>query len=663
MSPPFSFILTSGENFSVPATDPILLPIVFFIVDFTSDPGGVILATDGLEMDRFLAADPPTAGTFAFLSQATVGGAAQVESLFAVRLAEMASKGEAGARRAAAWRARLAFARDPVEAMLGSALTALSRAWPSPRLWITADGIAPVPRVDGFYECFQWPPAVANFSLFGPVDACATNAVIPPGVFEKGLLLVQNVSADGGMCDANKAVAWVQNVTHGGAAGAVFATPTPALVGRACADAFTDTPFFPLIVDSKGGAELGAALAASGTSLPVTLNWTCSAATWLSVDTSNKLQRVGWRKYTEVSSLRWAHDEMVYLATAAATAHERPQPIVLVPAGSQINAYSANVSFDLGKVKASGGRALLDFSLTCQGIGDEGCGPWDRIISASAACWPSAESEPLIAPPTEIARWITPFRRASGRWQSPADLLMGLIGNDTIKGSGYGELWTCEISVSSCCEPWFGELNLLLGEGPAGGGAAAGSTVPITFPNMASHFGPEYNLNRSTLILPPVNFQWTRVSLVAFITGHGSDPPPPVGQGCEYAPTSHAFALGTGSDPTPLLRVNSSESAYAQYMLAGFEEACAEQVGALDAPYLFGVVGNQHGDYRDGRNGWCPGQGVRPLLWDVSAAVDKNGGALRINYSALSYYVGGSHPSSDGCGGDIIFSAALVFYQ
>jgi len=180
---------------------------------------------------------------------------------------------------------------------------------------------------------------------------------------------------------------------------------------------------------------------------------------------------------------------------------------------------------------------------------------------------------------------------------------------------------------------------------------------------MASHFGPDYNSNRSTILLPPADIAWTRVSLFAFITGHGSDPPPPVGQGCEYAPTSHAFAIGPPNGESPLLTVNSSDSAYyAQYMLAGSEEACAQQVGSpLDADGgLYGVIANQHGDYRDGRNGWCPGQGVRSLQWDVSSAIVKSG--VNVSYAALSYYVGGSHPSGAGCGGDIVFSASLVFY-
>ena len=52
-----------------------------------------------------------------------------------------------------------------------------------------------------------------------------------------------------------------------------------------------------------------------------------------------------------------------------------------------------------------------------------------------------------------------------------------------------------------------------------------------------------------------------------------------------------------------------------------------------------------------------------PLVWDVTAGVAAAGGVHSITYAALSYYVGGGHPSPDGCGGDIFLSGALLFYE
>lgn len=93
-------------------------------------------------------------------------------------------------------------------------------------------------------------------------------------------------------------------------------------------------------------------------------------------------------------------------------------------------------------------------------------------------------------------------------------------------------------------------------------------------------------------------------------------------------------------------------------MLAGSMFGCSSKA-------TLGVIANQHGDYRDGRDGWCPGQAVQPLAWDVTAAFvnESLAGIPRlVNYSALSYYVGGGHPSSDGCKGVIVMNSSLVFY-
>lgn len=63
----------------------------------------------------------------------------------------------------------------------------------------------------------------------------------------------------------------------------------------------------------------------------------------------------------------------------------------------------------------------------------------------------------------------------------------------------------------------------------------------------------------------------------------------------------------------------------------------------------------------DGRDGWCPGEVVEPLIFDVSRAVSQTG-VHSVTYNALSYFVGGGHPSADGCGGDIFYSGVLLFY-
>jgi len=107
----------------------------------------------------------------------------------------------------------------------------------------------------------------------------------------------------------------------------------------------------------------------------------------------------------------------------------------------------------------------LDFSLRCAGIGDNACGPWDRIIFGTAQCWDASAPAPLQLPQaSEFARWITPFRRSTGRWLTPADVLLGLIGNgSTTPGpDGPDAAWTCRIAVWSGGKPWLGSLSLVL---------------------------------------------------------------------------------------------------------------------------------------------------------------------------------------------------------
>ena len=53
----------------------------------------------------------------------------------------------------------------------------VAQSWESPRLWVTATAVPPAARVDGFYECFMWPPAVATFPLVGPFIGCSARGV------------------------------------------------------------------------------------------------------------------------------------------------------------------------------------------------------------------------------------------------------------------------------------------------------------------------------------------------------------------------------------------------------------------------------------------------------------------------------------------------------
>ena len=128
-----------------------------------------------------------------------------------------------------------------------------------------------------------------------------------------------------------------------------------------------------------------------------------------------------------------------------------------------------------------------------------------------------------------------------------------------------------------------------------------------------------------------------------------------MGQGCEYAPTEHVFFIGAPGASALVVALNTSRVAPEQYLLAGSMLGCSDKVGV-------GVLGNQHGDWRDGRNGWCPGQGVSPVLSEDIASALAGVPVVLVTYQAFSFYTDLTNKSQEGCGGDIQWSAALLLY-
>ena len=100
----------------------------------------------------------------------------------------------------------------------------------------------------------------------------------------------------------------------------------------------------------------------------------------------------------------------------------------------------------------------------------------------------------------------------------------------------------------------------------------------------------------------------------------------------------------------------------AQRPLARVARARSSRRGAPSAAWVTTVAATRY----YGRNGWCDGQDVAPLVWDVTDAVLGGGaalpGAFDLTYYALSYSVGGRNPSEGGCGGHIIMNAHVSFY-
>jgi len=287
--------------------------------------------------------------------------------------------------------------------------------------------------------------------------------------------------------------------------------------------------------------------------------------------------------------------------------------------------YTATIQMpDKASVKGFGALEL-DFGLSCAGDMDRDCSVWDRIVSLTVDCGAGAN---------EFGRWINAFQRRVGRWLTPAPFMPLLY-----PAGGNG---TCSFTVSiGNGDPWLSTLRLRFN--PAGGviGLSQPSVVfPLVYPNSGTGFsGPKYNENRTVAFSMPKGT--TKAAIAAIITGHG---------GCEFAPTSHHFVVNGHQE------FNTSNGEYTdRFMEAGTQFGCADKTSR-------GAVPNEHGTWYYGRNGWCDGQDVKPLVWDITSATTATG-AQSLRYYGLSYAdTNPKKPDDAGCGGNIQMASYLLFW-
>jgi hypothetical protein len=136
-----------------------------------------------------------------------------------------------------------------------------------------------------------------------------------------------------------------------------------------------------------------------------------------------------------------------------------------------------------------------------------------------------------------------------------------------------------------------------------------------------------------------------RVGVAAIISGHG---------GCEFRATSHHFLINGR------LEFNTLEERYFdRFMQAGTPYGCANKT-------IRGAVPNEHGTWYLGRNGWCDGLDVKPLVWDVTKGIDLAPGATNtLQYFGWSYgdTDDPARHSEDGCGGTMNMISFLLFFD
>ncbi|EGD75460.1 hypothetical protein PTSG_06533 [Salpingoeca rosetta] len=408
-----------------------------------------------------------------------------------------------------------------------------------------------------------------------------------------------------------------------------------------------------------------------------------SSSPFVAIDSRGRLQEIGALINPSLSTIVYAAQGLDYQARL----HRRVSEFHLaIPLLTDVVGTSARSS-----VRIPSSRALsafshveLDARMTCRGTFDLDCDKWDHVHTVAMICdnddQPSALSEANVSP-HEIGRWITPYRRRVGRWLTPGTRLLARLDeastcNVSLQATDNGSPWVFSLTLRAFATPsqdaeWMDAHGNLNGDdatkAAAAAAAAAGARtrtvataatttntsrsqsrsslspppppslrpfldVPLFNSTIISTFDEHYN-NRSTItITAPRAF--ATATIEALITGHGS---------MEFVPSRHSFIVNG-------IAFNVS------FMDPLDKDGCAKHVWA-------GVEPNGHGAFEFGRDGWCNGWHVPPVVLDVTAAVNKQT-ATTIAYRAYQYDAHAEawvEPHSPD--GDMRLSSHIVFWK
>ncbi|XP_077950753.1 uncharacterized protein LOC120810644 isoform X2 [Gasterosteus aculeatus] len=223
----------------------------------------------------------------------------------------------------------------------------------------------------------------------------------------------------------------------------------------------------------------------------------------------------------------------------------------------------------------------LDASLSCPGRRDSSCAHWDHTVQLFVCCDPLG---PYCN--TELGRWITAFRRGTGRWLTDVSPLMPLLDSNKC---------TLTMKTPPWAMPWMVSLNLRFSLSNR-----TDSEVEMLRPFrvMPLYGGGTFNKNynkRHRPVKVSVPASTKKVELYAVITAHGYDE-----NHCgEFCVTSHHFLINGVFNNT--LAFDS----------AGTPLDCTLRVKE-------GAVPNEYGTWLYGRAGWCDGLQVDPWRTDVT---------------------------------------------
>ena len=244
----------------------------------------------------------------------------------------------------------------------------------------------------------------------------------------------------------------------------------------------------------------------------------------------------------------------------------------------------------------------LDFQLGCTGKFDYECPEWDHVIQLFLCCgdetqcsacpqliWSERnatfssieedQTEERCGP--EVGRWMTPFRRARGRWLTDVTALRGAFAGQLARNAPE----KCVFRMRSVTwaatgdQYWLPRLDLRIGLPPAvkKGGPPS---FPTIFPLFGSRTFDKHFNDRKPYVFVTPREGLASCKIRALITGHGFDD-----FGCAE------FCAGISN----IFDVNGIE-----YRLdfdgAGTQLGCTDQVSK-------GSIPNEHGTWFYGRNG------------------------------------------------------------
>ena len=499
----------------------------------------------------------------------------------------------------------------------------------------TPSGWVNVSRLDGFFQYVNTQdlhnhspvnPILGNASRGDEAAACKGKAVAPAGV---NIIVLTEDALVGLNCSKEKAVAGY--AVPGVAVVVVLAKAVDGSLANIGAgiEANDESAFTVVGTMTPYRAELSVLSGARSV-----VEYTFGKGQFVAIGADFKLRQIGSPINPILAVVSWELEYLAYRKNLAAKL--KTQSVVhrteifseTVGSAATTGSVGAFSTFTVPKSKAllalvTALEVSVDFG--CPGNGDYECPVWDRIASVKVQCKGTAFADEF-----ELTRWITPYRRSVGKWVADATHFLPILGsagavcNASLTG----------FSFAGFHEPWISTVQL---------NYIADSTkrvIPTTVTAMYSGgtYDVNYNANHTNRsVAIPVGT--ASVAAVAIITGHGSD-----AYGCcEFLPTRHRFGVaGLSStwsfvDPTD-------------------KWGCTKRVSE-------GVEPNGYGAWWFGRDGWCNGNIVAPLV--APFAVGASSGAVNVTYSseAMDMATGvWAQPQCSGSCGYIVMSSYLVTY-